>query len=49
MELELLCKKAEPGEDVWLASCLKPFPIFIEILDCTELFSETPSSVEYHK
>lgn len=49
MELELLCKNAEPDEDVGLASCFKPFPNLRVILDCTELFSETPSSVEYHK
>lgn len=48
MELELLCKNAEPDEDVGLASCFKPFPNLRVILDCTELFSETPSSVEYH-
>lgn len=49
MELELLCKNAEPDEDVGLASCFKPFPNLRVNLDCTELFSETPSSVEYHK
>lgn len=49
MELELLCKNAEPGEDVGLASYFKPFPNLRVILDCTELYSETPSSVEYHK
>lgn len=49
MELERLCKNAEPDEDVGLASCFKPFPNLRVILDCTELFSETPSSVEYHK
>ncbi|KAL5008464.1 hypothetical protein ScPMuIL_014045 [Solemya velum] len=49
LELELLCKNAVADDPPDTDGCFDLFYNLRIILDCTELFSETPTSLENHK
>jgi hypothetical protein len=49
MELEALCKNAEADDPSKPVACFDKFANLRVILDCTELFSETPTSIASHK
>ena len=51
LELEKICKMPPTSEinDIEEAKCFEPFQNVRVIVDCTELFAETPSSVGAHK
>ncbi|XP_052232175.1 uncharacterized protein LOC127845328 [Dreissena polymorpha] len=50
-ELELICKMPDTTElyNNEQASCFEEFPNVRVIIDCTELFAETPSALSAHK
>lgn len=50
LELEALCKINENHAKVQQGGkCFQKFPDVVIVLDCTELFAETPSSLKAHK